>query len=816
MWMDLRQDVTYAVRGLLKTPAFAATAAFTLALGIGANTAIFSVISGVLLRPLPYRDASRLVFVWSTSDTFRREPLTPGRLVDFREQMSSVSAFAGISHIPLNLTDAGSPERISGSSVSSSFFDVLGVAPLMGDTFHTNAADERAVVLSHRLWSTRFASDRSIVGRTIMLNGTARTVVAVMPPSFEWPAITATPGNFDGPDLWVPGTSKDIPRTPIDREGDLAANRQSGYLRAVARLKDGVTIDQARRDAELVAERLARQYPNDEAGRSATVIPLREQFVGHVRKPMAVLVAAVAFVLAIACANIASLLLGRSAVRRREIAVRMAIGASRSRIVRQLLTESTVLAIGSALIGLMIAFWTSRWLTTLAPAGFEGMHAVVDGWVLGFTAAVAVVTGILCGVAPAWHVSTGALTLDLAEGGTRGSAGPRAARTRDALVIVEMAVALVLLVTAGLMLRSFHALSRVDTGIDTRNLLTFNMFLSGERAQYQRRQVDFYDESLRRISALPAVTHAAAAVTLPIGGDDFAAGFTIEGRPLPPPGQEPRAGYQVVTPGYFRAMGIPILAGRDFLPGDTGDAPAVILVNQTLARQQWPDGAPLGRRIKIGRADGEWMTVVGIVRDIRHLGPATPPRPEFYQPHSQRSFPFMSFVVRTNVPPQQLVPAIRAAVTSLDPTQPISDVNTMEEHIARALARPRVLSVLIASFGALALVLAVVGIYGVMAYAVAQRTQEIAIRAALGASAAEIVRMVLRKAAWLAASGVVCGLMLTAVSTRALAGLLFDITPTDAPTYTVVVAMLAIVALLAAAIPAFRAARIDGARALRS
>jgi putative ABC transport system permease protein len=815
MWTDLRQDVLYALRGLRKTPGFTATAALTLALGIGANTAIFSVISSVLLRPLPYRDASRLVFVWSTSDALRREPLTPGRLVDFREQMTSLSGFAGISHIPLNLTGSGAPERVSGSSVSSSFFDVLGVRPLLGDTFHTNAADARAVVLSYRFWTTRFGSDPGIVGRTIVLNGTARTVLAVMPASFEWPAITATPGSFGGPELWVPATIKDIPRTPIDREADLSANRQSGYLRAVARLRDGVSVGEARREAELVAERLARQYPNDDGGRSATVVPLREQFVGHVRKPMVVLVAAVAFVLAIACANIASLLLGRSAARRREIAVRLALGASRARIVRQLLTESTILAAGSALIGLVLAFWASRWLTTLPPAGFEGVHAVLDGWVLLFTGAIAVVTGMLCGLAPAWHVSTGALTIDLGDGGARGSSGPRAGRTRDALVVAEIAVALVLLVGAGLMLRSFHALSRVDTGIDTHNLLTFNIFLSGERAQSQSRQVAFYDDALRLIAALPGVNHAAAAVTLPIGGDDFAAGFTIEGRPLPPPGQEPRAGYQVVTPGYFQTMGIPLLAGRDFRPGDTRDASRVVIVNKTFARQQWQDADPVGKRMRTGRGDGEWMTVVGVVGDIRHLGPAVAPRPEFYEVHSQRSFPFMAFVVRTGAPPQGIVPAIRAAVTSLDPAQPISDVDTMDSHIARSLSRPRTLSVLVASFGALAFVLAVVGSYGVMAYAGAQRTQEIAIRTALGASAAEVMRIVLRKAAWLAAAGILCGLALTTAATRALAGLLFEITPTDAPTYAVVVTLLAFVALLAAAMPAIRATRVDGAQLLR-
>lgn len=816
MWSDVRQDSWYAVRTLLRTPGFTITAVVTLALGIGANTAIFSVTSGVLLRTLPYGEPSRIVFVWSTSQSLPKEPLTPGRLVDFREQLTSVSGMAGISHVPLNLTGSGDPERISGSSVSSSFFDVLGVSPLLGDPFHTGTADERAVVLSHKLWAARFGRDRSIVGRQIVLNGTTRTIVAVMPPEFEWPAITGTPGSFPGPDLWIPGTSRDIPRMPIDRDGDLAANRRSGYLRAVARLKDGVTIEQARRESELIAERLAKQYPNDDGGRSATVVPLREQFAGHVRRPMLVLLGAVGFVLAIACANIASLLLGRSATRRREIAVRLALGASRSRIVRQLLTESTILALGSAAVGLSLAWWAQRWLVTLASAGLpDAQHATMDGRVLLFTLGVAIATGVLCGLAPAWQGSAGALNADLGDGGTRASSGPRAGRTRDVLVVAEIAVALVLLVGAGLMLRSFHALSRVDTGIDTRNLLTFDLFLSGERAQFQRRQVAFYDDALRLIGALPGVSSAAAAVTLPIGGDDFAAGFTIEGGPLPPPGQEPRAGYQVVTPGYFRTMGIPVVSGRDFRPADTPDAPPVVMVNQTLARQQWPGKDPVGRRLTIGRASAGWMTVVGVVGDIRHMGPATPPRPEFYQPHSQNSFPFMAFVVRTAGMPESLVPSIRTAVMSLDAAQPISGVNTMERHIEAALSRPRLLSALVAAFGALALILAVVGIYGVMAYAVVQRTREIAIRTALGASAREVVRMVLTRAVWLSAGGILGGLALAVTASRALAGMLFQVTPTDAPTYAAVVILLAAVSILAAAIPAIRATRIEGSQVLR-
>jgi putative ABC transport system permease protein len=377
-----------------------------------------------------------------------------------------------------------------------------------------------------------------------------------------------------------------------------------------------------------------------------------------------------------------------------------------------------------------------------------------------------------------------------------------------------MAIALVLLVGAGLMLRSFHALSRVDTGIDTRNLIAFDLFLSGERIQDQERQVAFYDDALRLIGALPGVTSAGAAVTLPIGGDDFATGILVEGRPQPPPGQEPRAGFQVVTPGYFRTMGIAITAGRDFRAGDTREAAPVVLVNATLARQQWPGQDPVGRRLKMGSPTSDWMAVVGVVADIRHFGPATPPRPEIYQPHSQRSFPFMAFVVRTAGPPEAMVPAIRAAVTSLDATQPIAGVNTMETHIANKLARPRFLSLLVAIFGCLALLLAVVGIYGVMAYAVTQRTREIAIRAALGASARQVMHMVLTRAACLALSGIAVGLLLTLVASRALSGMLFEVSVTDPATYAVVIVLLGAVALMAAAVPAFRATRIRGSRVL--
>jgi putative ABC transport system permease protein len=814
MWGDLRQDLGYAARTLFKNGWFAATAVLTLALGIGATTAIFSVINGVLLRPQPYRDADRLAFLWSTSQSSPREPLTPGRLIDFREQLTTAAGIAGISQFSFNLTEDGEPERIAGSSVSSSFFDVLGTPPLLGDVFHSGNADDEAVVLSHGLWTRRFGGDRGIIGRRLVLNGIARTVVAVMPAAFDWPVITGSPSRLPGPELWIPGTVGDIPRTPVDQP-NLAVNRSAGYLRAVVRLKDGVTLDQARQEAQAIATRLGHQYPAEDGGRGATLVPLATQFVGHLRQPMLILFGAVGFVLAIACANIASLLLGRGAARRREFAVRAAVGASRARVIRQLLTESIVLSCAGAVVGGAVAWWSLRWLMRISPGDLPGIESVaLDGRVLLFTVLLSLVTGVLCGLAPALHASVGSINADLGETSGRGSEGRRTGRTRDALVALEIAVALVLLVGAGLLLRSFHSLSRVDTGIRTERLLTFDMALTNERARSPQSRQAFYERALGAIAALPGVESAGAAATLPIGGDDFASGVIIEGKPEPRPGEVPRAGLQVVTPGYFRTMGIRVVDGRDVADSDTADAMPVVLVNETFARQHWPGEPAVGRRIRLGGA-GNWFTVVGVVSDIRHLGPATPSRPEFYQPYAQRSFASMAFVVRTSGFPTALVPSIRSAVTTLDRAQPISGVSTMEEHIARALSRPRFMSTLIGCFGFLALVLSTVGVYGVMAFSVAQRTREIAIRTALGATGRDVLALVLGKAILLAAAGVAAGIATSVALSGVLRGLLYGVSTADPGTYAAVVGVLATVAVLAAAVPAWRATRIPGAMVLR-
>jgi predicted permease len=814
MWRDLHQDVANALRGLRRTPGFTALALLTLAIGIGANTAIFSVVNAALLRPLPFKDPGDLVFLWNRTTEGRPEPFGPGRMMDLRAQSTSFSGFAALSHISYTLTGRGDPETLPGASVSSAFFDVLGVRPLLGDPFHGGHADPNAVVLTSGLWVRRFGADPSIVGRAITLNRRARTVVAVMPREFFWPFITATPTASGGPELFVPGGPGDVPRVAIDEDRDVRENRNAGYIRVVARLRPGVTARQADAEVRAIGARLSAQYPEDGA-RTAMIVDARRQFYGTMERPLIVLAMAVVFVLAIACANVASLLLARGAARRRDLALRRALGATRLRVARQLLTEALVLSAAGAAAGAVLAWWTVGMLLRAAPDDVSALNVALDWRVLIYTAVAAVCAGVAFGLAPALQCSRADLTSALAEGSTRASGSRRSSRVRDWLVACQIAIAVLLVAGAALLVRSFVSLTRVDTGIDTRNLLTFAINLTGRTAEYQSEQVRFYAALQERLLALPGVEAAGSAVTLPIGGDDFGTTYQVDGRPIPAPGREPAGGYQVVMPGFFSAMGIRILEGRDVALTDTRNTPGVVLVNETLARQQWPGESPVGKRLRIS-AEEPWLTIVGVTSDIRHLGPAVPPRPEIYQTASQRSFPFMAFVVRTAADPYDMVPSIRHAVAELDPTLAIAEVKTMDDHIAHAVARPRFVSTLVAGFSVLALILAVIGIYGLMGWSVAQQQREIAIRMALGAERASVLALVLRKAAWLAVAGITAGLALTPIAARPMAALLFGVTPGDPMSLAAAAAALAFVTLFAAFIPAVRAARIQPGSLVRS
>ena len=812
MGIDAGSDIFYALRGLRRTPGFTAVVVLTLALGIGANTAIFSVVNAAMLRPLPFRDPNRLVFLWNRTPGGDPSPLAPARMLDFGRQMTSFDGVAAIAHIGLTLTKSGEPELLNAASVSSTFFDVLGVRPLIGDTFHGGHADPSAVVLGYELWTRRFGADPALVGRTITLNGRPRVVMAVMGPDFKWPYITARPTIGSGPELWIPGGPGDVPRAATDEERDMTADRTAGYLRLAALLKEGVTLRQADAEARAVGERLAREHAED-GGRTAMVVSIRDQFYGGVETPLYVLTGTVGFVLAIACANIASLLLGRGTARRRDLALRRALGAGRFRIVRQLLTEAAVLAAIGAASGTLLAWWGTAVLLRLAPPDLTSGGATLDTRVFVFTLGIALIAACAFGALPAIQLSTGALSGALAEGSARSTGSRQGGFVRDALAAAEIALAVVLLVGAGLLVRSFLALSRVDTGIDTRNLLTFDVKLSGVGTEDQSRQVEFYQALQRRLESVPGVIAAGSAVTLPIGGDDFGQGFQVEGRPVPNPGEGPHGGYQVTMPGFFNAMGIPIRRGRDFTASDTSASVPVVLVNETLARQQWPGGDPVGRRIRFD--DGAWRTIVGVVGDIRHSGPAVPPRAEVYQPASQRSFPFMAFVVRTAGDPYNVAQTIRRAAAELDPSIPLANMKTMDEHIAAKLARPRFVSLLITFFGALALTLAMVGIYGVMSWSVAERRQEFAIRMALGARGGMLAGLVMRRAIALAGIGIAAGIAGARAGTRVLMGLLYGVRPADPFTFALIAVIVAAVALAACYLPVRRAAATDPASALR-
>ena len=814
---DLWRDFRLAVRILRARPAFTAVAVLTLALGLGANTAIFSVVHAVLMRPLPFDEPDRLVFVWSTAPERPTENLSPGRLHDFGLRTSSFESFAGFSHLSFNLTGRGTPERLSGASVASSFFDVLGVSALHGRTFTPDMAGTPVVVLGHPVWVRAFGADPAIVGAAITLNGRPHTVVGVMPPTFVWPTVATNPAPGPGPELFAAATRFEIPDMPVLRDEDPRRNRRTGYLRAVARLKDGVSHDAAQAEVAAIAAALSREYPETDTQRGAVIVDVREHLLGGTSQPLMLMLGAVTFVLLIACANVANLLMGRAASRRREFEVRLALGAGRRRLIQQLLVESIVLSLAGALVGILLAWWSLGALVSAIPDGMLRIEQTsLSLPVLGFALALATATAAIFGVLPALQAARiegqGGLRDD---GRTVGKAGRGRARTL--IVAGEVAVAIALVVGAALLVRSFVSLQRVNVGLDVDHLLTFDLVLSGDRAEYQARQVAFYEQVLERIRAIPGVAAAGMAVTLPIGGDDFGAPVTMEGKPLPPEGQEPTAGYQMVSPGFFDAAGVALVAGRDVALSDTREGRPVAVINEAFAARHWPGERALGRRFRFGRDfDVPAMEVVGIVRDLRHYGPGEPARAEFYQPYSQSSFSFMAVVVRAHGDPASLAGPVREAVTAIDPAQPVSRVMTMGAHLRNSLAEPRFLSGITLLFGGLALVLAAVGIYGVMAWSVAERTKEFGVRLALGARPGTLLRQVMQEGLLVVGSGAVAGLFLAVGVGRVIASLLFETSPTEPVTYAVAAGIVFTAALLAIAIPAVRATRVDPMRALRS
>ena len=801
----LVQDIRYAVRRLLKSPGFTIIAILTLALGIGANSAIFSVVNGVLLKPLPYADPERLVGLYHSSEGHRSTMSGPN-FTDMKRLSKTLADAAAISTSRVILTGQGEPVRLAGAEVSASLFNVLGVRPILGRTFNDDEnqpGHNKVAVLAYGLWQERFGSDRSVIGRKIALDGVPVEVIGVMPEGFAYPAKRV---------IW----------TPIEyTEQFTASQRASWYLYAVGRVKTGIPLEQVTAEIQTIGLQVAKQYPDSNEGVGFTAVPLHEAMVGDIRQAVFVLLGAVGFVLLIACTNVANLLLARASGRETEMAVRSALGAGRGRLVRQLLTESAILGAAGGALGLLLGIWGVDALVSLEPQGIPRLSEIrIDTTVVCFTMALSIATGLLFGLVPAFHSTS--LSASLKEAG-RGAPTTRAgASLRGGLVIAEMALAMMLLAGAGLFIRSFTTLASVDPGFQAAHVLTFELSLPESRYEQEPRQVAFFDQLLPRLRAIPGVQAVAGAMALPLGGSSFVLSFTVAGRPPLPSSQQPAMQVRVATPEYFQTIGIPLRRGRLFTDDDRPGSPPVVVITESAARQFFPNEDPIGKKITLGwgrgrgtpRAGGE---VVGIVGDVKEEGLDEAEPPQLYMPYRQWPVQAMSLVLKTAVPPASVSDAARRAVYAVDPNVPVANILTLDQIVARSISQPRFYTTLLAVFAAVALLLAAIGIFGVLSYAVAQRTREIGIRIALGAQERAVLVLVVREAMLLAGAGVGAGLVLALALSRSLVSkMLFSTSPHDAATFVSVAAILSGVALIASYIPARRATRVDPNVALRA
>ena len=796
LWQDLR----YGIRMLLQRPGFTALAVLTLAVGIGANTAIFSVVNAVILRPLPYADPDRLMLLRETKlPQFPEFAIAPGNFLDWQSQNEVFEQLEAFRTHFYNLTGNAEPERLRAARVTAGTFSMLGIQPALGRDFlaeEDRPGNDGVALISHGLWQRRFGGDPAIVGQQMTLNGRSHTVIGVMPASLRFLDRNA--------ELWAP-----MAFTDQDRQ-----NHGGHFINAVGRLRPGITQEQALTNLTTIAARLEQQYPDTNAGWSVKVTPLFEAAVGEMRPTLLVLLGAVALVLLIACANVANLLLARASSRHKEIAIRSALGASRWRVVRQLLTESVLLALVGGACGIVLAYWGLDLLLSLAPASLPRMRDVsLDGSALGYTLAITLLTGVIFGLAPALQSSNPDLNESLKEGGRGSTGGPRQ-RVRSLLVVTEVALALVLLAGAGLMLKSFWRLQQVDPGFNPENALVVGISLPPTKYADDQQRAAFFRQLLERTAALPGVEAVGATHSMPIISD-YLLGFVIEGRPPAAPGDEPSTNYYAVSPDYFRAMGITLVRGRSFTERDTAGAPRVAIINETFARRFFAGEDPIGKRIHVTNGPETFREVVGIVADVRQYGLDREAPIQFYEPYLQEPFSGMSLVVRTAAEPSALSAAIRQEVFALDKDQPVASVRTLEEVLAESVARRRFSMWLLGLFGGVALLLASVGIFGVMNYTVAQRTHEIGIRLALGAQRRDILRLVVGQGMILALIGVALGLIAAFAGTRVMASMLYGVSATDPLTFTGVALLLAVVAFLACYLPARRATRVDPMVALR-
>jgi putative ABC transport system permease protein len=801
----IRNDLRYAFRTLIRNPGFTLVAVLTMAIGIGANTAIFSIVDSVLLRPLPFTDPDALVLVSQANRQTRQSSgdATPANFLDWRSRNRTFIGLSAYRNAGYTLSSGGRPERVAGAIVNSNFFDVLGVKPILGRGFRPDDEGQgaaRVAIVSHALWKQRFGGRGDIVGQNVRLNDEPHTVAGVMPPGIDFP---------DESQIWTPPHWR-VPDDPLALNDDPIAQRGHGYFFVLGRIRPGASRAQAQLDMDAVAAGLEREYANDNQNVGVVVTSLHDELVGSSRPTLMVLFAAVGVLLLIATANVSGLLMARATARHQEMAIRVAFGATRRRILGQLLTESVLLAAVGGACGVILAMWMVPPLATLAPKGLGFANDIhLDVRVLLFALGASTLAGILFGLAPARQLMHVAVSDDLKQTARGGSAiGQR--RVRSALVAAEIALTLVLMVAAGLTIKSLIRLGRVPTGFDAGQVLTLNISLPQIRYPNERQRADFWEHAIDALRTLPGVEAVGATSRLPLSGGNSTRGLTIDGRDLTPPAS---ADYRTASPEYFRALGIPLLGGRPFRDDDRENRQLVAIVSQSMAKRYWPTADPIGRQLSI---DGEHQsTIVGLVGDVHHASLEAAPRPTFYVPYRQDPWPSMTFVLRTAVPPGTLVASARAAIWQVDRDQPVGAVRTMDDQVSLAVAQRRFGVTLFTAFGATALALAAIGLYGVLAFVVAQRRREIGVRMALGARPADVVVDVLGHGLRVTGVGIAAGLALALMTTRLINALLFGTSATDVATFVAVAILLVLVAAAASLVPAVRASRVDPIVALR-
>ncbi len=806
VWQDLR----YAARMLLNKPAFTLTAVIIIALGVGANAAVFSLVNAVLIRSLPYYDPERLV---ALSGIIRREGVEPRSIsypdfVDWRSRNQVFERMAAVNSASFSLTDAETPERINGELVSADYFPILGIQAATGRTFlpeeDTTPDTHPVALVGHELWQRRFGSDPALVGQAITLNGRLYTVVGVLPEGFR--------GISSRAEIWLP-----MMMVSSDRRALILQERDEHWHQAIARLKSGVTVAEAQSEIDAISRQLEQAYTESNANRSARVTLLEERLLGDFRSALLILWGALGFVLAAASANVANLLLVRAMGRQKEIAVRLSLGATRFRLIRQLLTESLLLAVIGGMLGVLLAMWSTDFLLSISPVRFPAfVHIGIDMRVLAFSLAISALTGVIFGLAPAIQASSPNLHETLKDGSRAATESKRAARLRASLVVSEVALAMVLLIGAGLMIRSFERLQALDPGFEGDRLLTMEMSLP--RSNYNRAQIlAFNQRLLEHLQTLPSVEAVALASDLPLSGSTSAGPIRVEGQPDAPPGSEIRMYRHQVSPGFFATLGIPLVRGRDFTPQDTAQSPDVVIISEDMAERYWPGEDPTGKRIEEIGAGSSPATIIGVVGEIKYRGlPRNPDNdPDVYFPLLQLPVRDLSLAVRTNADSARMAAAVREQLQKLDPALPIYNIRAMSEFVADETAETRFSTLLLTLFGAVALLLAAVGIYSVMAYSTRQRTREIGIRCALGAQAGDILGLVIRQGLKPVLVGVALGLAGSLGITRLMTRLLFGVSATDPTTFLAIAALLIIVALVACYLPAHRAAKVDPQVALR-